>query len=243
MQLTLGKKTGKELAEWFGISPGAFRNGKEKKLEELKYFAEFYEENGKVVITKILNPIYQKRGSEAYQKVVNKIDEVWSKDGLDSCSRVGTEICEILSNEDKGFKNTLSTVIEYTRKGRKELYGVPFQNGGRLGNCIYIWCKRDKNSGAYSFLTDDEIEIKEQLQKKYFGDATEKQILVKGMVESGEISKEDAWDILEELTNMKTGNFMMFLKELQERLGCQVIKGTYVERNNMIEFKEGNNGI
>ena len=36
---------------------------------------------------------------------------------------------------------------------------------------------------------------------------------------------------------------MMFLKELQERLGCQVIKGTYVERNNMIEFKEGNNGI
>lgn len=243
MELTLGKKTGKELAEWFGISSGAFRNKKQEKLEELKYFADFYEENGKIIITKVLDPIYKKRGSEAYQKVINKIDEVWNKNGLDSCSRVGTEICEILHNEDKNFTNTLSTVVEYTRKGRKELYGAPFQNGGRLGNCIYIWCKRDRETGNYDFLNEEEQNIKQNLQTKYFGDATEKQILVKGMVEAGEITREEAWDILEELTNMRTGNFMMFLKELQEKLGCQVIRGTYVERNNIIEFKEDNNGV
>ena len=60
------------------------------------------------------------------------------------------------------------------------------------------------------------------------------------MVEAGEITKEDAWDVLEEMTNMKTGNFMMFLKELQAELGCQVVKGTYIERNNAkgIEFRD-----
>ena len=60
------------------------------------------------------------------------------------------------------------------------------------------------------------------------------------MVEAGEITKEDAWDVLEEMTNMRTGNFMMFLKELQAELGCQVVKGTYIERNNTkgLEFRD-----
>ena len=77
------------------------------------------------------------------------------------------------------------------------------------------------------------------MQTKYFGDATEKQILVKGMIESGEIKKEDAWEVLEELTNMRTGNFMAFLTELQEKIGCQVIRGTFVERKiKELDFKE-----
>ena len=47
------------------------------------------------------------------------------------------------------------------------------------------------------------------------------------MVESGEISKEEAWEVLEELTNMKgRGNFMAFMNELQNKLNCKVIRGT-----------------
>ena len=67
---------------------------------------------------------------------------------------------------------------------------------------------------------------------------SEKQVIVKAMVESGEISKEEAWDVLEELTNMKgRGNFIGFLAELQEKLDCMVIRGTNVEPNNLIEEK------
>lgn len=77
------------------------------------------------------------------------------------------------------------------------------------------------------------------MQTKYFGDATEKQVLVKAMVEAGEITTEEAWGILEEMTNMKgKTNFMGFLKELQGTLHCQVVRGTLVTRNNLIEFKE-----
>ena len=240
MELKLGQMTNQELAQWFDITVKSFTNTKKKRLEELKYFADFYENKGKVVITKIINPVYSKRVTTNYEKVKDKIDEVWSSDGLDTCTRVGNEIYEQLTKEDNDFNLQDTTVIAYTRKGRNELYGRPFVGGGQIGNCIYLWCKRDRKTGRYSFLTPEEQEIKQKLQTKYFGDATEKQILVKGMIESGEISKEEAWQVLEELTNMNTGNFMGFLSELQAILGCQVIKGTLVNRdNNLLEIKEG----
>ena len=80
-------------------------------------------------------------------------------------------------------------------------------------------------------LSEEEKKIKEDLQIKYFGDTTEKQILVKAMIEAGEISKEEAWSVLEEMTNMKNGNFLLFLGELQEKIGCKVVRGTLVQRN------------
>lgn len=239
MELTTGKKTGAQLAEWFGISYGTFRNKKSEKLEELKLFAEFYEENGKVVITKVIEPVYQKGMMGVKRKVIEKIDKVWSADGLDSCQRVGEKILELLQKENKDFNRATGTIVKYTREGRNELYGKPFDNiGGKIGSCIYIWCKRNPETGEYDFLTEEEQEIKQKLQTKYFGDATEKQILVKAMVEAGEISKEDAWSVLEEMTNMNgKANFMGFLKEIQRTLHCQVIRGTLVDRNaNKLDF-------
>ena len=109
----------------------------------------------------------------------------------------------IISGSSKGYSD-LRWAIQKRHCGSRCLGG-----GWRYGDCF----------------------VKKNLQTKYFGDATEKQILVKGMVEAGEIRKEDAWDVLEEMTNMRTGNFMMFLKEIQEALHCQVIRGTLVERN------------
>ena len=85
-------------------------------------------------------------------------------------------------------------------------------------------------TGKYDFLTPEEEKIKKDLQMKYFGDTTEKQILVKGMVETGEITKEEAWSVLEELTNMKANGFAGFLSELQDKIGAPIVRGTLVER-------------
>ena len=229
MELKEGIMTNEELAEWFGVKSTSFKTTQRKKLDELTLFADFYAETAKIIITEIYEPVYHKQQGKTKQMVISKIDQVWSEDGLDSCSRVGNKICELLEKE--GIVRKPNTVIAYTRQGRNELYGIPFMNEGKIGKCIYIWCKRDPKTGEYSLLTEKEQVIKQNLQTKYFGDATEKQILVKGMVEAGEIRKEDAWDVLEEMTNMRTGNFMMFLKEIQEALHCQVIRGTLVERN------------
>ena len=213
-ELKLGIMNNQELADWFGVTLTSFKSNKKNKLEELKLFARFEEMKGKVDIKEIFEPVYDKQQKKTLKRVVDKIDKVWSEDGLDSCSRVGYEICELL--EQEGLVRKPDTIVAYTRQGRNELYGKPFLEEGKLGKCVYIWCKRDAETGEYSFLTEEEQAIKQKLQTKYFGDATEKQVLVKGMVESGEISKEDAWGVLEEMTNMGNHNFMAFLREIQK---------------------------
>ncbi len=230
-ELKLGIMTNIELAQWFGVTESSFKSHKKKKLEELKLFADFCEEKGKINIKEIYEPVYMKQLGKTKQMVIDKIDDVWSKDGLDSCTRVGNEICELLTQE--GIIRKPDTIITYTREGRNELYGKPFMDKGSLGKCTYIWCKRNAETGEYSLLTEEEQKIKQNLQTKYFGDATEKQVLVKGMVAAGEITKEEAWSVLEEMTNMGTPNFMAFLTEMQAELGCQVVRGTFVERDRM----------
>lgn len=235
MQLRLGIMTNKELAEWFGIGVNSFTNHRKKKLEELKNFAEFEELRGKVKITKIIVPIYKRFGSKAYQRIKDEVDKEWSEDGLDSCSRVSLKIEEKLKNE---LTIAPSTIYDYTRQSRNELYGIPFQERGSIGSCVYLWCKKqgDGINTEYSLLTPEEEELKQTLIKKYFGDATEKQIIVKGMVEMGEIRREEAWSVLEELTGMNNNNFIMFLSELQAKIGCQIVRGTLVDRDvEMIE--------
>lgn len=227
MELKLGKMTNKELAEWMGISSNCFAKMKEKKYEELKVFAEYHFDGKKVVIDKILNPVYSKKGSDAYQKIKDRIDEVWSPTGLDSCKNVSTKI-KAFYGDDLNVGDT--TTYLYTTRGRNELYGKPFEAGGSLGSCTYMWCKKN-DDGMLVPLTPEEETVKANLIKKYFGNADEKQIIVSGMVESGEIKKEEAWDILTELTNMKGENFMMFLGELQEKLDCKIVRGTMVTRN------------
>lgn len=235
-ELKIGIITNTELADWFGITLSTFSHNKKNKLKELENFAEFeITSSGKIDIKTILEPIYSKKGNLTYKKVVNHIDEVWSKNGLDSCSRVGTEINRLLREEDKTFLKQDSTIIKYTLKGRNELYGVPYSTQpGTLGSCIYIWCKK-REDGTYDFLNEEEKAIKEFLQKKYFGDATEKQIIVSAMVAKGEIEEKDAWGVLTQLTNMQGVNFLTFLDELQRKIGCQVVRGTWINKKPQIE--------
>lgn len=235
MELQLGKMSNKDIAEWMGITANTFNKSKGKFLEELSKFAKFHLEGKKVVIDEIMIPEYSKGGgSKAYQMVKDKVDEFWSPTGLDSCKIVSDKIVEYYGKE---LTVGEGTTYLYTRKGRNELYGKPFEGGGKLGNCVYKWCKKEGDTLVP--LTDAEEEIKAGLIKKYFGDASEKQILVNGMVEAGEISKEEAWEVLTELTNMKGYNFRAFLMELQEKLNCQIIRGTMVTRNkDLIEIEE-----
>lgn len=227
-ELKLGIMTNKELATWFGIQPATFSKNKEKKLEELKAYADFEQvgnKQTKINIKQIYEPVYQKKGSQSFEIIKNKFDTVWSEDGLDTCSRVCYQILETT----EGITVKESTAYNYTIKSRNDLYGKPFQGRGSLGSCRYVWGKKDEE-GRVRKLTDQEEKIKQDLIKKYFGDASQKQIFVQAMVEAGEISKEQAWDVLIKMTNMQGNNFLVFLKELQEKIGCKVVRATQVDR-------------
>lgn len=53
------------------------------------------------------------------------------------------------------------------------------------------------------------------------------------MIDTGEITKEEGWEVLESLTNnvFTNNTFMEFLTELQELIGNQVVRGTLVKRD------------
>jgi len=86
MQLHLGEMSNQEMADWFDTSLKNFYNKKAKKLEELKDFADFHEERGKIIIDEIRIPTYEKHTRKNYNKVKDHFDEVWSETGLDTCA-------------------------------------------------------------------------------------------------------------------------------------------------------------
>lgn len=239
MRLVQGRTyMNKELAEWFGITPRAFNNSKEKKLEELKHFADFTFVGKRVYIKKVYVEEYTKKWQSIKHLVVNNIDQVWNKNGIDTAKRVGLTLKRKLDLDISD-----GTAQRYARDGRTELYGKPFVSVGKLGRCKFVWCKKegDGADAVLEPLSKEQEELKRNLYKKYFGSVEDQQVFVKAMVEKGEIKKEQAWGVLEELTNMGSENYMAFLQELRERLGSNIIKGTLVERFNELGFFDDEN--
>lgn len=237
MVLKLGIMTNAELANWFGVTQGSFKATKAKKLEELKDFADFEEVKGKVNIKEIYYDTYVKRGSKAYEIYKEEFDKEWSDTGIDSCSRVNTAI---LTKREADLKIKESTGYYYTRKTRNELYGVPFMAPGIKGTCEYKWvkCVGEGLDIKYIPLTPEEEKIKKDLHTKYFGDSSDKSVMIKAMVMRGELTKEEAWDAYENISNMTDNAFMNFLTELRTALGgCKLVHGTEIHK--FIETKEG----
>lgn len=229
-----GKMTNNELAEWFNISAASFRNKKKEKLEELKEYADFREDKGKIIITEVWNAgPYIKKKSKAYQIVKESFDEEWNENGLDTCSNVSNKIYEKHQDE---LAITPTTTYTYTLATRAELYGKPF-----IGNCYYVWCKKFETKDGTIVLeefNEEEQEIKKKLLQKYFATDVERDLMIHEMVMAKEITKAEAYDLSCELRNLKDEGFIGFKKELEAVLGCSIVKGTKIDKGNYIGFGE-----
>lgn len=228
MELKLGKMTTKELAQWFGISYGSFRTLKAKKLEELENYACFEEVYGGVEITAIIKSVYNKKDNQIRQIYQQGFEEF--KQPIDTVSHINNQIfdkyCDqltTLSSPESGYR--------YAIEVRNAHYGVPFKGNGTKGHCYYLWCKVEEKNGEqfYVQFNEEEEKIKQELLKKYFGTNVEKDLLIAEMVTMGEISKEDAYDIMMEYRNLNAQGFMGFLKALEKEIGSKVVKATKFE--------------
>lgn len=219
-KLKKGIMTNKELADWFRIKEKSFRDTRAKKLEILKEYAEFENLRGKVNILKIKKPIYTK-GSENYKLIKEKTIEQWSSTGLDTCKLVAEKI-------KKNYKTKLTvsdtTLYSYTCYSKRELWGKAFGEG-EIGYCVYELCK-EVNNECIPF-TPEEMEIKSNLLKKYFGSADEKIVFVKNMVDNQEIKEEEGWEILNEILEIDK-NYWEFKSELELKIGYPVVRATRV---------------
>lgn len=220
----------KELAEWFEIKEATFKSSKKRRLEELKDYADFIVVKGKVKILKVKNAEYVNKKRYSYQVVKNDFNKKWPVNGLSTMKKVGSEIYHD-HKEDANFKISEVTTIKYMSKARDELYGKPSsKEGGPLGNCSLMLCKKLEN-GNIEFFTKEEEEIKRRLKVKYFGSQEDKDLMVEMMLANGEIEEEEAWQVYRELRGYNVGDFLAFMAELEETIGNLVVRGLYVERN------------
>lgn len=206
---------------------------KEKYLGYLKLFAE-YEPVGKtrVRITRVIDPEFSKDKISNYNTIRNKIGDYWQQDGLDTCSHVASAIVK-----KENLSMAESTVYNYVLKGKTELYGKPYVVRGTKGTCVYMWCKKigEGAEAHFEFLTPEEEAIKRSIISKYYGDTTEQNIFVQGMVRSGEITKEEAWGVLEKLTGLNNEDkFWGFFQELEDELCCTIVRGTLIKPDELV---------
>lgn len=193
-ELKLGKITLKELASWFGISHGSIRNKREKYFKELEEYADFKAgERGGVEILNIYIPVYVKKDNN-YQQIKQKIPAAWDKSGLDLKKNVAQKL---YSKEEFSIK--YSTVYSYVCKASNELYGKPSSlEGGEIGNCHWVLCVKDQNTGKLRWFTYEENQQKQELRAKYFNERNQEEKKKQEIRESlklqlkkNEISKED----------------------------------------------------
>ena len=193
-ELKLGKITLKELASWFNIGYSSIRNKKEKYFKELEEYANFKAgERGGVEILNIYIPVYVKKDNN-YQQIKQKIPAAWDKSGLDLKKNVAQKL---YSKEEFSIK--YSTVYSYVCKASNELYGKPSSlEGGEIGNCHWVLCVKDQNTGKLRWFTYEENQQKQELRAKYFNERNQEEKKKQEIRESlklqlkkNEISKED----------------------------------------------------
>ena len=218
-----------DLAEWFQIKPGSFRNTKAKKLEELKKYAEYEIQGAKVLITKVIEPKFIKK--KDYSIVREEFTQVYNESKIDTASNVSKKIYN-KRKSDLSIKE--STTYEYTREARNELYGKPFIGKGKLGTCRDIWVKK-LDEGKYERFNDEEEAMYKKLLLKYFKNTDSKAMFVKDMIKRGEVTKEEAWDVYDEIANLEFG-FMNFKAEMEEFVGCTIVRATEIE--DQLNFSE-----
>lgn len=240
IELTTGVKTNKDLAEWMGVTEGSFRVGKKNNLEKLKYFAEYHLNGaGKVVIDKVLEPVYDKTKASSASIIMQEVPKKWNSNGLDTASNVGRKIQKEFQEKDPNSKIANlapATVNNYAGMGRTYYFGSPIlQTSGTLGHAQFQWAKkiyRDDDSGIAEIepLTEEELKIKDALVKKYYGNTQDQVLFIIESINSGLATGREMGEALEKVAkeHKKKDSYRRMINELNDILGCTVIKATRV---------------
>ena len=237
MELKLGKMTTKELAEWFGMSYGAFRNAKKKKMEELENFCCYEEIYGGLEVTAIINPTYTKNSQKIREIYQQGFEEL--RQPIDTVSNINEKIYDKY-HENLPSLSSAASGYHYAIEVRNANYGIPFKDVGSLGRCYYLWCKVENCDGQdfYIQFNEEEEKIKKNLLKQYFGTDEEKDILIAQMVDAGEITEAEAYRLTREYRGLNNKGFMGFLRELERQVGSKVVKATKFEKELYFDEKD-----
>lgn len=230
-ELKEGKISYKELADWFGMSYSTIRRPatKEKRLNILKYYADYHIETTKsgkqtyIVIDKVKEPIYTKI-KERYANWESTWDI--NGDGVDTVKNASNNFYN--KHPDLKVSIAPSTNYNYYGDARREDYGraVGLLKGqrGKKGISYRVWAQEVK-SGKYRVLTKEELdkinEIKESMHLNVKVDADELRDLRKEYKNMSEEEKNAANALLGKniLEQQDDEQYLTYLGRISEALG------------------------
>lgn len=210
MELTTGKISFRDLAEWFGLKKTYFESNSKAKaryLEKLKGFADYHFEGKKLIIDEVYIPEYDKS-----LKIIKKnFEKHWGENNekwIDTCTRVGKSIYE------KYPQIKENTAIAYTNKVKVEFYGHTYKrDGGTRGISKYIRVREGDIP-----LTEQEEEIRKQCAKEAYGVLSEITVDIEEDYRNGGMTKKEYKEAIGELSE-KYDCYNNYCRLLIDRLG------------------------
>lgn len=214
MELTTGKISFRDLAEWFGLKKTYFESNSKAKaryLEKLKGFADYHFEGKKLIIDEVYIPEYDKS-----LKIIKKnFEKHWGENNekwIDTCTRVGKSIYEKYPQINHQIKE--NTAIAYTNKVKVEFYGHTYKrDGGSRGISKYIRVREGDIP-----LTEQEEEIRKQCAKEAYGVLSEITVDIEEDYRNGGMTKKEYKEAIGELSE-KYDCYNNYCRLLMDRLG------------------------
>lgn len=203
-----------ELAQFFNITPTSFKVHKFEKLEELKNYASFHEINNSLIIDKVTCSYYLGTLTErkAFRRMIaacidnNIVNEFLLAKAMKK--RYAADL------HDYSYKE----LIYYIRYYLTELYGNDIE--GLQGKKEYGYFKLE---GGSLLPLAAERQEKDKVIKQWYGNLTEKVLLIQDKINNREIDKEDAWDLLSDICGLDS--YDNFKLQLDRQVAAHLYNG------------------
>ena len=222
-RLKMGIMKNEELAAWFGIALGTYRNNAKVYLEKLKKYADFERIRGGVNITKIhLNKYiknYDVRDAAYFNQEIERCNR--EQDGLASISgiarKVKKEMEELNLLTERQLERRFSDValIHYGEYGSVE--------GGITGVREREWAIKLDDYNGYRSLTEDEWKLFVEITGRLYSTEAEKIIKKKKLEKQLRKREIEVEEYFEKIDEQGLDTFPQVLMEFKAKTGYQIV--------------------
>lgn len=222
-RLKMGIMKNEELAAWFGIALGTYKNNARGYLEKLQKYADFERIRGGVNITNIrLNKYiknYDVRDAAYFNKEIERCSK--EQDGLASIAGIARKV----KKEMEEFEN-LSQIQVQRRFSDVALvhYGEYGSiEGGITGIREREWAIKLDDYNGYRSLTEDEWELFVEITGRLYSKEADKVIKKKKLEKQLRKREIEVEEYFEKIDEEELDTFPQVLMEFKAKTGYQIV--------------------
>lgn len=242
-KLQTGFISSQEIADWFGLAYGSFKNKRQARLLELREYCTYTQVRGGVEIIKIFYDTYEGDLSKKdiqtavkyvkEQQKIQKTDKPWLTGAMmakDLADRGNPGYCNITeeSGSNKACRALKKAYGEtgYLKEGKQAPIPGPF------GRRYWVWATKDYSENQYLPLSEEEWEVFDKVfhltNSKEDKEMRRVETMIKQDYAEGKITKEQFAD---QMTEVQIVNFKNALNSFKHLTGKTLVHCQEYELN------------